>query len=243
MKLLSQIDQFIRSLIFSIIMIVATVFYSLLSILAKPLPFRYRHAMIMAWILFIVATLKLVCRVNYHVEGLENIPKDRVGIILSKHQSMWETFFLPPLFQQTAIILKQELLWVPFFGWGLAITDPIAINRKDPGSAMEQIIIKGKKYLAEGRWILVFPEGTRIPAGEVGKYRSGGARLATATGHPVLPVAHNAGYYWPKRKFLKKPGTIQVVLGPLIETKGRNPEEVMAEAKEWIETTVKRIGK
>jgi 1-acyl-sn-glycerol-3-phosphate acyltransferase len=132
-------------------------------------------------------------------------------------------------------------LWLPFFGWGLATIDPIAINRSKKTNAMEQIIKKGKVCLDAGRWILVFPEGTRIPYGKVGHYKAGGARLAVTTGYPVIPVAHNAGRYWSKRGFIKKPGTVQMVIGPLIETKNKTPDEVLAEVKDWIEGTIKKI--
>lgn len=238
---LTRTNIFIRSLIFTFFMSTVTIFYSFFCIAARILPFRYRYAIIMAWNSIMVWALKVICHVDYVIEGLDNIPKDRNGIILSKHQSTWETFLLPTLFHQAAIILKQELLWVPFFGWGLAIIDPIAINRRDPASAMDQVITKGKKCLQEGRWILVFPEGTRITPGQVGKYRLGGARLATTTGYPVIPVAHNAGRHWPKRGFIKTPGTIRVVIGSLIETTGRTPEEVLEQAKHWIEQTMTEI--
>ncbi|MEO8400542.1 MAG: lysophospholipid acyltransferase family protein [Gammaproteobacteria bacterium] len=185
--------------------------------------------------------MKVICQIDYHVEGLENIPKNRNGVVLCKHQSTWETFFLPSFFHQAAIIVKRELLWVPFFGWGMATIDPIAINRSDKANAMQQVISKGKKCLAAGRWILMFPEGTRIAPGKIGNYRMGGARLAVSAGCPVIPVAHNAGRFWPKGKFLKKPGTIQMVIGPVIETAGRTPEDVMAEVKAWIETTILKI--
>lgn len=241
-SLLHKTNLFIRSLIFSILMVTFTIIQSFLCILGSPFPLRFRYAMIVKFTRFILWLLKIICGINYKVEGLENIPKDMTGIILSKHQSTWETFFLPGAFRQPAIILKRELLWVPFFGWGLATIDPIAINRSNTHSAMEQIISKGKKCLDSGRWILVFPEGTRIPAGKVGKYRLGGARLAVGTGYPVLPVAHNAGYFWPRRKFIKRPGTVHVVVGPVIETKNRTAEEVMEEAKNWIEATVLKIG-
>ncbi len=178
---------------------------------------------------------------EYKVEGFENIPQDRNGIVLSKHQSTWETYFLPTFFHQAAIIIKRELLWIPFFGWGLIAIDPISINRSNKASAIEQILKKGKKFLDKGRWILLFPEGTRVKPGTVGHYRLGGAKLAVQTGHPVIPVAHNAGRFWPKGQFIKNPGTIHVVIGPLIETQGHTPEEVMAKAKDWIETTMKRI--
>jgi 1-acyl-sn-glycerol-3-phosphate acyltransferase len=232
----------LRSLIFSLVMMIVTFFYSFFCLAAKPFPFRYRYAIIMAWNIFIIKSLKKICHVNYEIEGLENIPKDRVGVILCKHQSAWETFLVPTLFHHAAIILKRELLWVPFFGWGLSLVDPIAIDRKNPSSAMDQIIKQGKQCLENNRWILVFPEGTRIAPGHTGKYRLGGTRLATATGSPVIPIAHNAGRFWPKRGFLKRPGTVKLIIGPLIETVNRTPEAVLEEAKTWIETTVQRIG-
>lgn len=240
-SIFTRMNLYLRSLLFSIIMSTAVLLYSFFCVLAYPFPFRYRYAMIAEFTGFIIWVLKVTCGVNYKIHGLENIPKDRVGIVLSKHQSTWETFLLPRLFHHAAIILKRELLWVPFFGWGLRLVDPIAINRSDKSTAMEQIISKGRKCLDEGRWIIMFPEGTRIPYGKVGNYRQGGARLAVATEYPVIPVAHNAGRYWAKRGILKHPGTIQVVIGPLIETKGKKAEEVLTEVKKWIEETVKKI--
>lgn len=234
-------QKLIRSVLFSSIMIIFTIFYSFICVLARPLPLRYRNHLIAFWTRSIIWLLKVICQVNYTIEGAENIPPNVNGVILSKHQSTWETFFLQSYFHQPAIILKRELLWVPFFGWGLAIIDPIAINRQEKTSAMEQILVQGKKCLDAGRWVLVFPEGTRIPFGEVGKYRVGGVRLATTTGYPVIPVAHNAGRFWAKRKFIKEPGTIQVVIGPLIETKNKTAEEVLMQAKTWIEETMKRL--
>ena len=232
---------FIRSLIFSLSMMIVTVIQSVFCFLCSPFPLRYRYALIANYNRMIIWLLKAICGVKYKIEGLENIPKDYNGIILSKHQSTWETLLLPTIFYQPAIILKKELFWVPFFGWGLATIDPIAIDRKNKASAMEQIIQKGKKCLAEKRWILVFPEGTRIPVGKVGKYHLGGARLAVATERAIIPVAHDAGRYWPRRKFIKQPGTVHMVIGELLETKDRKPEEVMEQVKDWIENTVLRI--
>lgn len=240
-SVLHRINMFFRSLFFVIFLPLYTIPYSFLCVAAWVLPFRLRYKIIMAWTGIMVWMLKHVCYIDYRIEGLENIPKGRNGIVISKHQSTWETFFLPTLFHECAIILKRELLWVPFFGWGLAIIEPIAINRKKGSNAMEQIITQGRRYLQKGRWILVFPEGTRIAPGHQGKYRIGGARLATTTGYPVVPVAHNAGTYWPRRGFMKKAGTIRVVIGPLIETKDRSPEEVLADAKQWIEKTMERL--
>lgn len=239
----SKVNLFIRSLIFFIYSIVSIVFYSLIVICAFFFPLRFRHALIRGFLSMYIFMLEKICLIRYQVEGLENIPKDRSGIILSKHQSTWETFFLPLVFHDPAIILKKELLWVPFFGWGLAAADPIAINRSNKVSAMQQIITKGRQCLEKGRWILVFPEGTRMPPGKVGKYKLGGARLATATGYPVIPVAHNAGRFWPRRQFIKQPGTITVVIGPVIESRERTPEEVLILAKDWIEGTMTRIDR
>lgn len=242
-KRYSKPGLFIRSLIFSIYSLSSIVFYSFVCLLSMPLPLRYRHGLIRIFLRAYIGVLEKICRIHYVVEGLENIPVDRGGIIFSKHQSTWETMFLPLIFHDPAVIVKRELLWIPFFGWGLAASNPIAINRSDKTSAMQQIIRKGKQCLQEGRWILVFPEGTRTAHGTVGHYRLGGARLAVATGYPVVPVAHNAGRCWPRRKFLKIPGTIHVVVGPLIETKGRPPEEVLASARDWIERTMSRIDR
>lgn len=237
-----QINLFIRSLIFSIVSITLIVICSTACLLALPLPLRYRHSIVRFFLYLYLGSLKLICGLSYRVEGLKNIPHQRFGVIFSKHQSAWETFFLPTIFHDPAVIAKRELLWVPFYGWGLAAADPILINRKDKSTAMQQIITKGKKCLQDGRWILVFPEGTRIAVGHAGKYHLGGARLAAAAEAPVIPVAHNAGYFWPKRGFIKQPGTVTVVIGPVIETAGRSPDEIMELAKNWIETTMLRIG-
>ncbi len=240
-KRYSQINLFIRSLIFSVYSLTTITLYSFVCILSVPLPLRTRHAIIRFYLQIYMKVLKAVCHIDYEVEGLENIPADNRGIIMSKHQSTWETFFLPIIFHAPAVIIKRELLWLPFFGWGLAIADPISINRSDASTAMQQIIAKGKKCLDDGRWVLVFPEGTRVAPGKAGKYRLGGARLAVATGYPVIPVALNAGHFWPRRKFIKRPGTIKVVIGPPIDSKGRTAEEVLSLTRNWIEGTMARI--
>lgn len=237
----SKINLFIRSLIFSTYSLTTITLYSFVCVLSLPLPLRWRHAIIRAYMHVYMKVLKLVCRIDYVIEGLENIPVDHRGVIMSKHQSTWETFFLPTIFHAPAVIVKRELLWLPFFGWGLAAGDPISINRNDASSAMQQIITKGKKCLDSGRWVLVFPEGTRVASGKVGKYRLGGARLAVETGYPVIPVALNAGRFWPRRKFIKCPGTVRVVIGPPIESKGRTAEEVLRLTRDWIESTMARI--
>jgi 1-acyl-sn-glycerol-3-phosphate acyltransferase len=237
---MQKISLYLRSLSFVIIVPLYAVIYSFVCVASYPLPLRYRSPIVMFWTRSVIWLCKHICKIDYQIEGLENVKHDKNGIIMSKHQSTWETYFLQGFIPETAIILKRELLWIPFFGWGLAATDPIAINRNDTSSAMAQIIKQGKKFLAHGRWIIVFPEGTRVPYGTVGKYRLGGARLAVETGYPVLPVAHNAGKFWPKRKFLKYPGTVKIVFGPLIETVGRTPEQVLDLVKTWIEETISK---
>ncbi|MDR3492327.1 MAG: lysophospholipid acyltransferase family protein [Gammaproteobacteria bacterium] len=237
----NMISQFIRSCIFFIVVPVFTMFWSFICLAVYPLPLRMRHRVVMVWTNTVISLLKVICKIDYRFEGLDNIPKERNGIIMCKHQSSWETFILPGMFNQTAIILKRELYWVPFFGWGMLSTDPIAINRKQGSSAMAQILQQGKKYLQAGRWVLVFPEGTRIAPGKVGKYRIGGALLSVESGYPILPVAHNAGEFWSRRQFIKKPGTVRMVFGPLIEPKGHTAEEVLKLTQDWIETTMKKI--
>lgn len=237
----SKVNLFCRSLLFSCFSITAISLYSTVVACSILLPLRIRHQMIRGFLRFYMRALDRICHINYEIEGLANIPANANAIVMSKHQSTWETFFLPTLFHDPAPIAKRELLWIPFFGWGLAAAGPITINRNNKTSAMQQIITKGKQCLAAGRWILVFPEGTRVPSGVVGHYKLGGARLAAASGYPVIPVAHNAGRFWPRRKFIKNPGTIKVVIGPAIESKDRQPEEILSLVKNWIEETMKRI--
>jgi len=240
-KQYSQLNLFIRSLIFSIYSLTTIALYSFVILLAFPFSVQFRHRLIRGFLRVYIQVLKLVCHIDYQVEGLENVPQDRRGIILSKHQSTWETFFLPLIFYDPAAIAKKELLWVPFFGWAFALSGPITINRKDKSSAMQQIIAKGKECLADNRWILVFPEGTRVPPDVVGNYRLGGTRLAVAAHSFVVPVAHNAGYFWPRRRFIKQPGTVKIVIGPVMESNGHTPEELLELAKNWIEETMLRL--
>lgn len=241
-SLLNKINLLVRSLLFEILVPITAMFYCIILLIAWPLtPLHTRFQLVIYWTYVAVGLLKILCHIDYQVEGLENIPKDRTGIIMCKHQSTWETYFLPRFFHDMAIIAKKELAWIPFFGWALATISPILINRSNTSSAMAQITRKGKKALDAGRWILVFPEGTRTTFGKPSKYRLGGARLAVNTGYPIIPVAHNAGYFWPRRTLIKKPGTIRVVIGPVIEVKNRTPEEVLEETQQWIEKTMVQI--
>ena len=182
----------------------------------------------------------MTCQLNYSVERTEPLPT-RAAVVLSKHQSAWETIAFQLIFPPQAWVLKRELLWIPFFGWGLAASRPVAINRSSGARALEEVVRQGKKRLSEGRWVIVFPEGTRMRPGEHGRYNPGGALLATRAGAPVVPVAHNAGEFWPKRGFLKHPGTIRVSIGPVIETQGKRAKEVSTQAELWIEESMSRI--
>lgn len=240
-KSYSTLNLYIRSFIFFVYSGVSIIFFSLGTLCTFPLPLSYRYGVIRTFLRAHLYTLKVICHIDYVIEGAENIPTNRNGILLCKHQSTWETFLLPTMFHDVAPIAKREITWVPFFGWGFWLARPILINRSNTSSAMQQIIKQGTECLKQGRWIMAFPEGTRMPPGVAGKYKLGGARLAAATGYPVLPIAHNAGHFWPRRKFLKIPGTIRVVFGPLIESQGREPEEILDLAKNWIEDTMVRI--
>lgn len=212
-----------------------------LLLLAYPLGFRRRYALSKCWTGFNIWWLRLTCGVNYQIRGMEHLP-DQAVIVFAKHQSTWETLFLhwrlPPL----AWVLKRELLWLPLFGWGLAVLEPIAINRKATVAAVAQILTQGEQYLKSGRWVLIFPEGTRCAPGQRRRYKSGGARLAAHSGYPVLPIAHNAGEFWRRRSFIKYPGTIEVVIGPLIPTKDLTAPQVNERAERWIEQTMQEIG-
>lgn len=232
--------SFLRSLLFSIVMIVVTIVVSTVGILALPLPFKFRWHVIRLWSVINLQAIKYICGIDYEVSGQENIP-DGTAIIFSKHQSTWETFALQHIFPPQVYVIKRELLWIPFFGWGIAVLNPIAINRSSGASAIRQVVEKGTERLKRGEWIVIFPEGTRVRPGEKKRYKMGGAILAAESEFPIVPVAHNAGQYWQKGQFIKKPGTIKVVIGPTIHSKGRKPDEIIKEVETWIESTMDSI--
>lgn len=237
----SRLNLFIRSLLYSLIMIVSSAFHCGLCLMAAPLPLKYRYRLTRLWMVAMIWLGRVLCHMDYKIEGKRNLLKVKNGILFSKHQSAWETIFLAAAFDQAAIIVKRELLWLPFFGWGLALLRPIAINRSKSRASMQQIMEQGKRYLNQGRWVLIFPEGTRVSPGHVGKYRIGGARLALEAGYPIIPIAHNAGHCWSKRQFIKQPGLIRVVYGPPIYPEGKTAEEILEAAKTWIETTMQKL--
>ncbi|MDH3377560.1 MAG: 1-acyl-sn-glycerol-3-phosphate acyltransferase [Gammaproteobacteria bacterium] len=231
----------LRSLLFLIGQSISAILYSPISMLAFPLPPLLRSRIIGGWAHFAIWWLRVTCNLSFTVRGLENLP-DQPAVILSKHQSAWETIAFQLIFPPQAWVLKRELLWIPFFGWGLAASRPISINRSAGAQALSHLVREGTERLNEGRWVVVFPEGTRMPPGEHGRYNPGGAMLAVRSGAPIVPVAHNAGEFWPRRGFLKKPGVVTVAIGPRIDTKGRRPKSVNSEAEAWIKETMQRIA-
>lgn len=224
----------LRSALFSVALIVVTLPYAVLSVLTFPLSRMARFRVISGWSRGMLFVARHVCRLDYRVEGRENLPAQPC-VILSKHQSAWETLAFQTVFPPQVHVLKKELLWIPFFGWGLAMMSPIAIDRSKGRAALRQLARLGKERILQGFCVVIFPEGTRVAPGARCKYQSGGAWLAVQAATPVLPVAHNAGLYWPKNAFLKFPGTITMRIGPAIPTRGRDPAEVTAEVERWIE--------
>jgi len=233
--------QFIRSLIFSAGMILSTLIAAFALLLASPFPFVARSRVARAYAAYVIGSLKILCGVDYQVSGRENIPNG-AAILFSKHQSTWETYALQLMFPPQVWVLKRELMWVPFFGWGMATLKPISIDRSSGRKAIKQIIEQGKDRLDAGIWVTVFPEGTRVAPGQKKRWGMGGAILAEESRYPVVPVAHNAGEFWAKRVFIKKPGTIQVVIGSVIETQGRKASEINAEAETWMRTAMAEIS-
>jgi 1-acyl-sn-glycerol-3-phosphate acyltransferase len=227
--------QFLRSLIFTSFFLLFTVLYAIFFVVVSLfLPIATRFALARLWARVLLGALAGICGLRYTVEGRENIPKG-AHIALMKHSSSWETFAQAALLPPQAWVLKRELTWIPFIGWGLRLLRCIAIDRGAGAVAVKQMIEQGKRHLSDGRWIVVFPEGTRMAPGQTRRYGVGGAAVAAETGALVVPVAHNAGYFWPRRGFMKKPGTIRVVIGPAITTLGRDPREINLEAQQFIE--------
>jgi 1-acyl-sn-glycerol-3-phosphate acyltransferase len=225
--------QFIRSFIFMLGQWVFTPIFSVLAILTFPFPPITRNKIISLWAKTILWWLRITCNVHFEIKGKENIPNTPC-VILAKHQSAWETLAFQLIFPPQVYVMKRELLWIPFFGWGLAMTSPIAIDRSAGRKALKQLVTLGKARLAKGLWVVVFPEGTRMAPKTQGKFHIGGAWLASGSAATVLPVAHNAGSHWPKNSFLKNPGTITVSVGEAFTTKGLKADQVNTKAEAWI---------
>lgn len=241
---LNPVVLFLRSSLYFIGTFATILFFSPLSVLLVILfvPYPWRFKIIRYWGHFNIWWLKITCGVDYHVEGLENIHTDTAAIIYVKHESTWETYAMQKFFPPHAWIMKRELLWIPLFGWGLASLNPIAIDRKSGRRAIQQITDLGTRKLNEGQWVMVFPEGTRVKNGTMKRFGIGGALLAEKSGFPIVPVAHNAGAFWPRGEFIKTPGTIQIVIGKPIQSTGKTVSDINAEVEQWMLTTMERIN-
>jgi 1-acyl-sn-glycerol-3-phosphate acyltransferase len=231
----------LRSAFFMAILAAFTVPYALGVMLCFPLPHRWRRQTVVPWVQVAAWLIEHVLGIDYRVIGSENIP-DRPSVILSKHQSAWETIVLQLIFPWTLFVWKKELKMLPFFGWALAVTPMISVDRDAGKKALRQLVEQGRQRLAQGYWIVIFPEGTRTPVGMHRRYKSGGAYLAVKAGVPVVPVALNAGEYWSRRALIKYPGTVTVSIGPAIDPTGLSAEEVNARAEAWMEAEMRRIS-
>ncbi|HEY3656946.1 MAG TPA: lysophospholipid acyltransferase family protein [Steroidobacteraceae bacterium] len=233
--------QTFRSLLFTTYMMLSACVVGGLMGMCFWLPYRHRFAMARGWARGLFWVLERLCGLKFVVEGRERIPPG-AHIVMSNHASAWETIAQFVIFPPHVWVLKRELLWIPFVGWGLKVLRPIAINRGESHRAVNQVVEQGKARLADGLWIIIFPEGTRVMAGETKKFGVSGALLATATGKLVIPLSHNAGSFWPRRSFVKKSGTIRVVIGEPIASLGKNPRQLNEEIRQSIEAGLAKIA-
>jgi 1-acyl-sn-glycerol-3-phosphate acyltransferase len=236
---------FVRSVVHMLWMLATVIPWGLIMVVAsvwrrgEPL-----YWMAERWLGWAMAGARVILGIRTRVVGLENLPHEkRAGaVLLVKHQSTLETFLMPTLMPHPlAYVFKKELIYVPFFGWAMARLDMIHIDRKQGARAFSKVVAQGRVLLAQGIWIIMFPEGTRIPRGQRGVYKNGGTRLAIQTGAPVIPVAVTSARVWPRKAFIKYPGVVDVSIGPAIPTAGRRAEELMNEVEEWIESEMRRL--
>jgi len=232
--------KILRSTIFLLLQITSALLFTPVALACLALPSLPRARVIGGWARFNIWTLRRVCGITCEVTGIEHLPAGP-AVIISNHQSAWETLFFQLVFPPQSYILKAQLLWIPLFGWGLAANRPVAINRARKVRALEQLLRQGAARLDEGRWLVVFPEGTRRPPGAPGKFQAGGALVAAKTGAPIVPVAHNAGLFWPKQAFLKKPGVIRMRIGEAIDSEGQDARELNARAQRWIVEALREL--
>ncbi len=238
----SMLQLYLRSGLLFASVLMATVIIGILMLIAALLPFALQYKLATLWAKFVLSATSLICGLDYQVSGLENINLVKNAIVLCKHQSAWETIALIALLPPQCILLKKSLLWIPFWGWAMATLKPIAIDRESPKEALSQLLKQGAQRLQEGFWVVMFPEGTRTAPGEQRKFSASGALLAQRTGFPVIPIAHNAGEFWPRNSFIKYPGTIQLKIGTPITVSGRKSKDINAEAETWIINTMQEIA-
>lgn len=234
--------QLFRSLLFTAYMMVSACLYGAFMALCFWLPYSMHFAIARSWARSIFWLLERLCGLKFTVEGRERIPEGN-HIVMCNHSSAWETIAHFVIFPPQVWVLKRELLWIPFVGWGLKLLRPIAINRGEGHRAVNQVLEQGKSRLADGLWIIIFPEGTRVVAGQARKFGVSGALLAIAAGKLIVPFSHNAGAFWPRRGILKKPGTVRVVIGEPIPSAGKNARDLTEETRQAIEAGLTRIAK
>jgi 1-acyl-sn-glycerol-3-phosphate acyltransferase len=235
----------LRVTLFYLLLALTAFTWCLVSLVCAPfMSFRMRYRFVnQAWCRCAVWLAKTLIGIGYEVSGQENVPT-RPCVILAKHQSTWETFFLSAYFEPLSQVLKRELLYVPFFGWAIMLLKPIAIDRNNPKAALRQVAKQGQERLEQGAWVLIFPEGTRVPVGQAGKFSRSGAALAVNANLPILPIAHNAGMFWPKEGWGKRPGVIKVVIGPAMHAESEGPRAIAdlnQRAEEWINAKVRQL--
>lgn len=232
----------LRATFYQLFLIITVIPYALACLLWAPLPLTWRYRLTVGWPRLAIWAARAILGIRWQWKGKENLP-DGPAIVLSKHQSAWETMFFPAYMpRELCFVYKKELHWIPFFGWGLALLRMIPIDRSKGRDAFEQVVRVGQKRIDAGRWPILFPEGTRIAPGKTGRYKMGGALLASRTNTPIIPVAHNAGECWRRKAFIKKPGLITVSIGPLIDPTGLSPEEVNRKVQDWIESEMRVLN-
>ena len=238
----ANLKVYLGSSLFFLFILFSTPLLGILILACTPFSFEIRYKVADIWINCLIGVLKLTCGLSYEVEGLDNLPKHGAAIILSKHQSAWETIALRQFIHPQTAVLKKSLLKIPFGGWALSTLKPIAIDRQNQKEALKMLIEQGTARLEEGLFVLIFPEGTRVAPGAQAKFNAGGAMLAQKTGFPVIPLAHNAGEFWPRNSFLKYPGTIKVKIGPMISTADKKSKDINVEAETWINQAMQEIS-
>jgi 1-acyl-sn-glycerol-3-phosphate acyltransferase len=231
----------LRSSLFALFQAIITPVFALLALFVMPFPAAARYRFITTWSRLTLAGAEKILGIRYRVLGAEKLPPPPY-IVLAKHQSAWETLAFQVIFPRQVWVVKRELLWIPFFGWGLAMLAPIAIDRASGPRALNQLLEQGRERLARRYCIVIFPEGTRIAPGSRGKYQVGGAWLAVKTGTPVVPVAHNAGELWRRRAFIKRSGLVTVSIGAAIDSRQFAPDELIRRVEDWIEGEMPRLG-
>jgi len=231
----------IRSIVFALLAVLITPPYALLAIAIFFLPPMTRYRIISTWSVLMLWLARVVCGVRWKVSGLDRLPK-QPAIILSKHQSAWETLAFQAIFPPQVWVLKRSLLWVPFVGWGIGMLSPIAIDRGQRIRALKQTLEQGRARLAQGFWVVIFPEGSRVDPGTRGTWQVGGAWLATHTGAPVVPIAVNSGELWPRNGFTKHPGTIEIMVLDPIDPTGMKPATLNQLVEQRVEDAMLQLN-